>query len=148
MFVVFSLILLLFTPVISPQVTEREAVRMAVLDYVEGIYQNQPERVQRSVHPNLAKIGFYRPSDSSEFNAPRPMTFDQLITIAKNFNKDGKLPKNAPKDMVIYDVLERTASVKLTADWGVDYMHLGKFDGQWKIINVIWQSQSQQKAAK
>lgn len=140
------LIVMLLVP--GSQVSDREAVRMAVLDYVEGIYQMQPERVERSVHPNLAKIGFYRPSASSEFNAPSPMTYDALIRIAKNFNKDGKLPANAPKEIVIYDVLERTATVKLTADWGVDYMHLGKFDGQWKIINVIWQSPPQQKASR
>jgi hypothetical protein len=29
--------------------------------------------------------------------------------------------------------------VKLVAgDW-VDYMHLAKWNGQWKIVNVLWQ---------
>ncbi|HET9479684.1 MAG TPA: hypothetical protein VFO72_10080, partial [Pyrinomonadaceae bacterium] len=40
---------------------DREAVRQAVLDYVEGIYNVEPSRIERSVSPNLAKIGFYRP---------------------------------------------------------------------------------------
>ena len=144
MLLIFSLLLFL-VPQATP-VSDREAVRLAVLDYVEGIYNNQPERVERSVHPNLAKLGFYRAPEATEFGPGRPMTYDRLIQVAKTFNKDGKLPKNAPKEIVIYDVLEQTASAKLTADWGVDYMHLGKFDGKWKIINVIWQSPSKPKA--
>ncbi len=144
MLMIFSL-LLLFVPQAAP-VSDREAVRLAVLDYVEGIYNTQPERIERSVHPMLAKIGFYRAPEATEFGPGRPMTYDRLIEIAKTFNKDGKLPKNAPKEIVIYDVLEQTASAKLTADWGIDYMHLGKFDGKWKIVNVIWQSPSKPKA--
>jgi hypothetical protein len=30
------------------------------------------------------------------------------------------------------------ASVRTDADWGVDYMHLAKIDGEWKIVNVLW----------
>jgi hypothetical protein len=33
---------------------DREAVRQAALDYVEGVYNVQPERIRRSVHPSLA----------------------------------------------------------------------------------------------
>lgn len=33
-----------------------------------------------------------------------------------------------------------TAAVKLEALWGIDYVHLGKFEGEWKILQVIWQS--------
>src|SRR6185503_14181442 len=119
---------------------DREAVRQAVLDYVEGIYNVEPARIERSVHPNLAKLGFYRPPAEMAYRAGSKMTFQQLVEIAKNFNKDGKLPKDAPKEIVIYDVLDQTATVKLTADWGTDYMHLAKFDGKWMIINVLWQS--------
>jgi len=124
---------------------DREAVRQAVLDYVEGIYNVQPDRIERSVSPNLAKMGFYRPAAETTYRPGRSMAFQQLVEIAKNFNKDGKLPKDAPKDIVIYDVLDQTASVKLTADWGTDYMHLAKIDGKWMIVNVLWQSHPPKK---
>ena len=39
----------------------------------------------------------------------------------------------------MYDVLNQTAAAKLTAMWGVDYMHLAKYDGKWKIVNILWQ---------
>ena len=124
---------------------DREAVRQAVLDYVEGIYNVQPERIERSVSPNLAKMGFYRPPTETAYRPGRSMAFQQLMEIAKNFNKDGKLSKDAPKDIVLYDVLDQTATVKLTADWGTDYMHLAKIDGKWMIVNVLWQSHPPKK---
>ena len=124
---------------------DREAVRQAVLDYVEGIYNVQPERIERSVSPNLAKLGFYRPPTETAYRPGRSMAFQQLVEIAKSFNKEGKLRKDAPKDIEIYDVMDQTATVKLTAEWGIDYMHLAKMDGKWMIINVLWQSHPPKK---
>ncbi len=50
------------------------------------------------------------------------------------------MPKDAPKNVEVLDVLNQTASAKLTASWGIDYMHLAKYDGKWKIVQVLWQS--------
>ena len=36
--------------------------------------------------------------------------------------------------------MNQTASAKLTAAWGVDYFHLAKYGGKWKIVHVLWQS--------
>jgi hypothetical protein len=142
-----ALALLLAAPASAQQDAnaDREAVRQAVLDYVEGIYNVEPARIERSVSPNLAKLGFYRPPAETAYRPGRSMAFQQLVEIAKNFNKDGKLRKNAPKEIEIYDVMDQTATVKLTADWGIDYMHLAKIDGKWMIVNVLWQSHPPKK---
>jgi Putative lumazine-binding len=127
---------------------DREAVRQAALDYVEGIYNVDPSRIERSVHPKLAKLGFYRPPTADTYNPGTAMTFERLIEIAKNFNKEGKLRKDAPKEITVYDVLDQTATVKLVAEWGIDYMHLAKFDGKWMIVNIIWQSHPKKSVAQ
>jgi hypothetical protein len=117
-----------------------EAVRAAVLDYIEGIYQVEPDRIRRSVAPDLAKLGYWRPADATTYQEGR-MSFDQLVGVAETWNKDGRVdPATAPKEIEIYDVMDQTATVKLSAHWGVDYMHLAKIDGQWMIKNVLWQS--------
>lgn len=118
---------------------EREAVRAAVLDYVEGVYNVDASRIERSVHPDLAKRGFFVKKGEAAYS-PHVMSFAQLVDLAKNYNKDGHVGKDAPKDIVIYDISDQTASIKLTAVWGIDYMHLAKYDGRWKIINVLWQT--------
>jgi hypothetical protein len=127
---------------------DREAVRQAALDYVEGIYNVEPSRIERSVHPKLAKLGFYRPPADDAYRPGSAMTFERLVEIAKNFNKEGKLRKDAPKEVTILDLLDQTASVKLVAEWGVDYMHLAKFDGKWMIVNVLWQSPPKKSVAQ
>src|SRR5215207_7171158 len=139
----FTLVFLLFAvPVAAQQEAnaDREAVRQAVLDYVEGIYNVQPERIERSVSPNLAKLGFYRPPAETAYRPGSAMAYQQLVEIAKTYNKEGKLRKDAPKEIEIYSVLDQTATVKLTAEWGIDFMHLAKMDGKWMIVNVLWQS--------
>jgi len=117
---------------------DREAVRQAALDYVEGIYTVQPERIQKSVHPTLDKRGFYKKDGSTPY-AEMPMTFEQLVNLSRSWNKEGKRDTSIKKVDVL-DVLDQTAVAKATAAWGIDYMLLGKFDGTWKITQILWQS--------
>ena len=117
---------------------DREAVRLAALDYVEGIYGVQPERIQKSVHTSLVKRGFYKKDRSSPY-VDMPMTFEQLINLSKTWNKEGKRDTSIKKVEVL-DVLDQTAVAKVTASWGIDYMLLGKYDGRWKIVQILWQS--------
>ena len=65
-----------------------KAVYNAVLDYVEGVYNVQPERIERSVSPNMVKVGYAkrRGDDWMEI----PMTFEQLHKLAGEWNKGGK----------------------------------------------------------
>ena len=103
--------------------TDQEAVKEAVLDYVEGVYETNPAKIERSVHPDLAKRGFFvNDQEASEST----MSFTAFIEHAKTYNKDGQFPPDAPKEITIYEVLDHTASVKLIAAWGIDYMHLAK----------------------
>ncbi len=122
---------------------DKEAVRQASLDYVESIYEVDPSKAERSVHPDLAKRGFFLKQGETAYT-PLSMTFPQLVELAKNYNKNGRVPKNAPKEVVVFEVSDQTASAKVTASWGIDYLHLAKYDGKWKIINVLWQSPPKQ----
>jgi hypothetical protein len=117
---------------------DKEGVRLAALDYLEGIYNVQPERIERSVHPTLNKRGFYKKDAASPY-VESPMTYEQLLKLAASWNKDGKRDTKL-REIVILDVLDQTAVVKLTASWGIDFMFLGKFDGKWKIVQILWQS--------
>jgi hypothetical protein len=119
---------------------DRAAVERAVLDYVEGVYEVKPELIERSVHPDLKKYGFWRESADQPYEG-MAMTHAQLVELAANYNKDGKrCPPGSPKVIELLDVMDQTAAIKLTAAWGVDYMQLAKYEGKWKILHVLWQS--------
>ena len=118
---------------------EQDLIKQAMLDYVEGVYEVDPKKIERSVHPELAKRGFYVKRGETDYTQA-PMTFTELVELSKRYYANAKPPQNAPKEIVIFDVLDKTASAKLTATWGVDYMHLAKYEGKWMIVNVLWQS--------
>ena len=59
--------------------------------------------------------------------------------MARTWNKDRKRDTSI-KEVLVLDVLDQTATAKITAQWGIDYMQLAKFDGTWKIINIVWQT--------
>lgn len=117
---------------------DEEAVAQAVYDYVDALYQVDPARIERSVHPTLAKRGFVRTREGGYRELL--MTYDELRTLAAEWNAAGRVdPATAPREVVVLDVLDQTATARLTAAWGVDYLHLAKYDGRWQIVNVLWQ---------
>ena len=52
------------------------------------------------------------------------------------------------KDFTILDMTGGAATAKMEMrDW-VDYMHIGKFNGKWVIINVLWEMKPKKEAKK
>ena len=139
--IIFILGLMVYSYGSFSQNPDRKAVYNAILDYVEAIYESSPERIERSVHPDLVKRGFYWKSRDGIYSEMTGMTFDQLKQVAKDWNKSGWLPDDAEKNIEIYEVKDKTAVAKLTAYWGTDYFHLAKMDGRWLIMNVLWQAE-------
>jgi hypothetical protein len=133
-----ALLLTAAAVVVAAQNGEREAIRQAALDYVEGVYTVQPQRIERSVHPTLVKRGFYR-KDAGGPYVESPMSYEQLVNLAASWNKSGTRDTSVKKVEVL-DALDQTAVAKVTASWGVDYLLLGKYDGTWKISQILWQS--------
>jgi hypothetical protein len=138
-------LLLLFLALPSPARAQtdadRDAVRQAVQDYVDALYLVDSTRVVRSVHPSLRKVGFWRPDAETAYREA-PMTYEQLKALAARWNVDPQRadPATAPQRITLYEVLDKTATAKLEAEWGIDYLHLAKIDGRWQIMNVLWQS--------
>jgi Putative lumazine-binding len=123
----------------SAPASDKEAVRQAAMNYLDALYQAKPELIEKSVHPDLSKRGYFHKKGEQQFSN-EPMSYKQLYDLAGTWNKDGKRPLDkAPKEVVVYEVLNQTASAKVTAYWGIDYMHLAKYDGTWKIVNILWQ---------
>ena len=119
---------------------DREAVRLAVLDYVEGFYLGDTTRLLRSVSPEVRKYGYYRSAPGAPY-AGEAMPFRDFLSYANSIRTGrNKTPDGAPKDIVLFDVQDQTASAKLTAWWGTDYLLLAKEKGRWTILQVLWQS--------
>lgn len=119
--------------------TDQQLIENAVRDYIESQHKVDPERMARSLDPQLAKRTYWQKADGSEF--VMNTDFDTMVKVARSYNKDGtKFPPQPRADIKILDIDQRVATVKLTADEWIDYMHLYKNQrGEWKIVNVLWQ---------
>lgn len=119
---------------------DKAGVERAVLDYVEGFYEGDTVKLVRSVHPSVAKYGFFIPRDSSRY-AGEAMPWAEFLAYANRVKARGQpAPANAPKRIEIFDVQDQTASAKLTAYWGTDYLLLARENGRWMIRQVLWQT--------
>jgi len=127
---------------VTAQITtagDREGVRRAALDYVEGFYQGDSTKLVRSVSPSVYKYGYSRRPDNTYVGSQMPyagfMSYANGVKSGRN-----RTPDNAPQDIVLLDVQDQTAAAKLTAWWGTDYLLMARVDGRWMITHVLWQS--------
>jgi hypothetical protein len=131
---------------VNSQQTEKadpnvDQIRATILDYVEGYYAGDADRVSRALFPSLAKRAIGKKKDGKLRFIQE--TADGFIKLTKS----GDGPKSYPKEkqrakIEVYDVYKNIASAKLiAADW-MDYIHLAKVDGHWVIVNVLWTSYS------
>lgn len=112
-------------------------VRDAALDYIEGWYGGDAERMERAVHRELAKR-IIRTDPQSGRSELQQMGATQLVGSTRRGGGSRTPLEEQRTDVAILDVYHDVASVRVDAgDW-IDYLHLAKADGRWQIINVLW----------
>lgn len=115
------------------------AIKQVALDYIESQHKPNPKQMDSALHPRMVKRTFWKDKATGK-DYVRETTTESMVLLAESYNKNGnKFPSSPKKEILLLDVSERTASVKLIADEWIDYMHIVKLNGIWKIINVLWQ---------
>lgn len=109
----------------------------ATLDYIEGYYTADPDRVERAIFPDIAKRIPQR-GPGGRVRIER-MSGIELLNHAKS--GDGKkIPAEQQlKEIRILDVFDNIASVRVEASSWVDHMQLAKLGDRWVVVNVLWQ---------
>ncbi len=114
------------------------AIKATALNYIEGWYEGDAARMESALHPELAKrmILTDPKTGRSQFNHMGAM---QLV---QNTRRGGgsKTPKEQQtKEITILDRYNNAAVVKIVASGWIDYLEEAKVNGEWKIINVLWE---------
>jgi hypothetical protein len=115
---------------------DRDGVRQAALDYIEGAYSGDADRMTRALHPELTKVLPMRhPQTGNLFLVE--MGASQLIEGVRA--QLGMVPEGAREiEVTIHDVERDLAAVKVHSVRYIDHLHLAKTNGEWKIVNVLW----------
>lgn len=116
------------------------AIEATALDYILGFYEGDTERLARALSPELKKLGFGRRAAEGPYQGPFYMTKDSALEFAPGYAAEEQLPADTHRKVTILDRLDKIASVRIEAVWGIDYMQMAKTEAGWKIYNVIWQT--------
>ena len=117
---------------------DKEAIKQTALDYIEGWYEGNAERMERALHPELAKRIVRTDPKSGRSNLGQ-MSAMTLVQFTRSGGGKQTPKEKQQKDVSILDVFENAASVKVVASDWVDYLHMAKWSGRWIIVNVLWE---------
>jgi hypothetical protein len=127
--------------------SDNDAITKTALDYIEGWYTGDAVRMERALHPELAKrmISTDSKTGRSQFNHMGAMTLVQRTRdgIGKKIPQDRQL-----REVTILDRYNNAAAVKVVASDWIDYLQVAKFNGDWKIINVLWELKPKPETAE
>ena len=128
--------LLATTPASAQTAADSAAIRATAHDYIDGFYEGNPERMERALSPDLAKrIVRVRDGQSMVNN----MTKEQLVGITQRRVGNPTPEAERRSDVMITNIFGNAATVRIDASTWVDFVQLGKVDGRWVIINVLWE---------
>lgn len=115
---------------------DEEGIRAAALDYLEGYFGGDADRIERALHTELTKV---RP-------AVLPQTGKTLIDkvgagllVEYTRTQGGLLAEDQRNiEIEVYDIQENVATAGAMSSMFFDYLQLVKSDGRWRIVNVLW----------
>lgn len=117
---------------------DNAAITKTALNYIEGWYEGDATRMESALHPELAKRMIYTDPKTgrSQFNHMGAMALVQ----GTRRGGGSRTPKDQQlKEITILDRYQGAAVVKIVASEWIDYLSVAKFNGEWKIINVLWE---------
>src|SRR5215471_6141786 len=123
------------------------AIKKPALDYIEGWYEGNAARMESALHPELAKRALIvdLSTGHSRLDSMSAMTLVQRTRAGGG----SKTPKDKQqKDVTVLDRFNNAAIVKVVAAEWVDYLQEVKINGEWKIVNVLWEIKPDSELAK
>jgi len=121
----------LTTPTTS---TEEAAVVATALDYFEGWFDGDPARMERALHPELAK----RPGDAGPGSLGTLTAQEMIDATAAGIGRTRDVPDRQISVEVV-DVFGNIASAVIRSAVYHEYIHLVRTPDGWKIANALWQ---------
>jgi hypothetical protein len=112
-------------------------IRQAALDYIEGYYEGNGERMERAIHPELAKR-IVQTNEQGRQMLGNMSAMTLVVGTRMGGGKDTPVAEQR-KDVTIFDIYQGAASAKIYASGWVDYLHLARWRGRWVIVNVLWE---------
>lgn len=113
-----------------------EAVEAVVRDYIDGWHTGDAQRMDRSLHDDLVKrclSGEDAPEDLSR------VTKAQMVQLTR---EGGGRSPGAAAEVVVHGVEADVASAHVATAAYLDYLHLVRTSGTWRIVHDLFRQRS------
>ena len=108
------------------------AIKATILDYYESWWTANPARMERALHPDLAKRALMPDRRSLDQDTASSM-------VAWTTRGDGrKQAGDRIVELVFHDIEDSMAAVKVRTNVYLEYLHLVRLPDGWKILNALW----------
>lgn len=125
--------LVLITITVKSQTTNDSIqIKQAALDYIEGWFYKDANRVNNAVHFEFVKRSIHTP-DSIDFLGTINKSRMDFITL---YHRDREYILNT--EVFILDAMPTIASVKVIFNECIEYLHIAKLNENWKIVNNLF----------
>ena len=114
--------------------SDEEGIRAIVLDYFEGWYDGDVERMRRALHPQLAKRSLADDGVSLE-----ELTAAGMVEATAKGQGRRDDPEERRLEIVVQHVYDTIASVRVLSVPYAEYVQLVRTRDGWKIANAMWQ---------
>jgi Putative lumazine-binding len=117
---------------------EWQGVHDALMDYIGAFYEGDTTKIIRSISPLVSKYGYMKNEKTKEYEG-FAMPFADMITWVKKNSKKINAKFTGIEKVEIYEIQDKTASGKVTAWWGTDYVLLEKINEKWFLKMILWE---------
>lgn len=114
------------------------AIRQAALDYMQGWYEGDGERMRRSLHPEVVKRSIRRDPQTGEQRLHH-VSQQQLVDWTQQGGGSDTPGDKRSYETSVLDVYGDIACVRAESYEYVDYLQLARHGGSWVIMNVLFQ---------
>ena len=115
---------------------EETAVAAAAQDYMNAYYTADAARMQKVLHPDFHKRTLRTVNGHTEISEDTVQSMVEGVRLGSG--KDIPASERVQKIEVL-DVYRDAASVKVVTGRWIDYMHLSKLNGGWRVLDVVLQ---------
>lgn len=115
---------------------EKTAIAAVAQNYMEAYYTADSARMQKTLHPDFHKRTLHTVNGHTEISEDTVQSMLEGVRLGSG--KEIPVAERIQKIEVL-DVYRDAASVKVVTGRWIDYMHLSKLNGEWRILDVVLQ---------
>ena len=132
-----ALLAVVAAPLHAQSAADSAGIRAAALDYIDGYWTGDADRMTRALHPDLAKRILM--TNQAGEQRLQNMTAAQLIGGTRAGGGKDTPASEKKSEVKILDIFGNAATARIDAGAWIDYLHLSKVGGRWQIVNVLWE---------